>query len=231
MHPDNIDVMNPEDLLQGSVSSSEMFDDFVSPRELAQILTNATVVNVGKLLREYSDAMPDDARDGVVRLLAEKVYEATPDELEEVRYEAQRQRVWPLIKRHVMQRNNKHAQDVHKCENLASFDMLLSAIAKSGSLWLPSPVYHTAGKVLERFVNESTTVTEIDRIQNTAKKWRLLEQIKQAVRGKDQALLRAAERHKSTCGYRLQSGRRYELLQSTAEALRKVENGSWVFMD
>lgn len=231
MHPDNIDVANPEDLLQGEVQPSQMFDDFISPRELADILSEANVTSLGKVLIGYGDVLPNNPKEGIGKLLATKVYEATPDELQEICDDAKNQGVWHIVNRSVMERNNKHARAVYKCENIASFDLLLSAIAKSGSRWLPSPVYHTAGKVLERFVNDADRVTDIDEIQDTADRWRLLGQILKAVAKKDTALRRAIERHKMAYGYRVKSGSRHELITSAAEALRKVESGEWVFED
>lgn len=230
MHENNIDVTNPEDLLQGEVQTSQMFDDFMSPRELADIFEGATVVNIGKVLVEYGDVLPEEPKDGIGKLLAGKVYHATPDELQEICDEAKRQGVWHIVNKHVIERNNKHAQAVHKCETLASFDMMLDAIMPSSG-WLPSSVYHTAGKVLERFVLDTDRVTNIDEIQDMADKWRLLGAIRKVVASQDQALIRAIKRYKQSFGYRVKSGARHKVIESGAKALRMVESGDWVFED
>jgi hypothetical protein len=230
MHENNIDVTNPEDLLEGEIELSQMFDDFISVRELAQILNKAPTVNIGKILVEYGDVLPDNEKDGIGKLLTQKVYNATPGELQDICDEARGQGVWHIVSRSVMERNNKHARAVYKCQSLASFDMMLEAIV-SPSGWLPSPVYHTAGKVLERFVEEADKVSVIDEIQDMAYKWNFLGQIRKFVAKKDDELRRAARRHRSTHGYRVRSGTRHELITSAAEALRKVESGEWVFED
>ncbi len=128
-----------------------------------------------------------------------------------------------------MERNNKHARNVWKCENLPSLDLLLTSIANTTDQRLPAPVYHTLGMVLERFVKNASTVTEIDMIQEIASKWRKLGQIRELVRQRDRALTRCIERYKETYGYRLRSGTRHEIITSAAKALRKVESGEWVF--
>ncbi len=229
MHKNNIDVTNPEDLLLGEVQPAEMFDDFMSARELADIFEGTTVVNIGKVLIEYGDILPEKPKDGIGKLLARKVYEATPDELQGICDEAKRQGVWYIVSRHVMERNNKHARAVYKCETLESFDMMLTSIAKTGSRWLPKCVYHTAGKVLERFVLDTDRVTDIDEIQDMADRWRLLGEIRRLVASQDQALIRAIKRHKNSFGYRVKSGARHEVIESGARALRMVESGEWIF--
>jgi len=222
---------NPEDLFIEYESSEEIFDGGVDTVALANQLDAASAVAIGRLLADYQTSLAPMLSSHLVELLKKKIWDATPDQLEDVVQEAKAEGrdVWQKVRLAVMQRNEYQASQVGTCNNVPAMDMMLKSMAKSGTLWLPRPVYDAMIETLRKMIS-TATMTQLDVIGDFVGAWRCRGVLLEDIKARDKTLVRSVSRYEKTFGYVVRSGARQELVDKARRALRMVENG-WSFVE
>lgn len=228
----NISTMNPEELLEQGYTSKQLFG--TPTREeisLAKAIKKASATAIGKILAEYQQQLNENVEleNHLANLLKAKVEEATPDELEDVVQEAKRagREVWHKVRIHVMERNERLANQVRQAENVASLDLLTEATARADG-WVPRAVYEAGIEVAEKLI-EDANLTQLDQIAEFAHKRHMWSALAKSIKARDAALIRKVNRYEKTFGYVVKSGARQQLVTNVRKAIRMVETEKWQF--
>jgi hypothetical protein len=230
----NPTTTNPELLFEvrDGITSTEVLNGGVDAVELASQLDQATATAIGVILAEHQSALAPLLATHLAGLLKEKVWAASPDELEDIVQQAKDagREVWLQVRPAVIERNDYQAAQVRKCTSPDALEMMLASMAKSDSDWLPAAVYAAAKDSLRDMIKMASMV-QLDTISDVAKAWRCRRDLLPDIKARDQALVRFASRYeKAFGGYVVKSGPRQELVDKVRRAIRMVENG-WEFVD
>lgn len=230
---------NPEDMLAEGYTADELVNGGVSDEyidSLASELASASPVALASMLAANQN-LAQHIVDDVEKLIIEKVWQATPDELEVIVQQAKAEQVWnSRVKAAVMKRNEMQATAVRNCKNLHALDIILYAVSKKGDGWLPAKVYHAAIENVRGWIKEAT-MSELDELSDLASKWRFKHAVLPDIKERDAALIRSLSRAEkvrgdgSVAGYALKSGERQKLVENARRALRMIDSGRWEAME
>lgn len=232
-------VTDPEEMIGEGYSADELLNGGLTDEqinELAAELAKASPTALAKMLA-CNQNLAQHIVDDVEKRIVQKVWEATPDELEVIVEQAKQEKVWSgRVKAAVMRRNEMQATAVRNCKNLAALDVILYAVAKGDDGWLPATVYHAAIKNVRGWIKEAN-MSELDDLSDFASKWRFKHAVLPDIKERDAALIRSLSRAEkvrgdgSVVGYALKSGARQELVNNARRALRMIDSGRWEAME
>jgi hypothetical protein len=225
-------ITNPEDLLADGLTANEVLGGGIDTAELAKQLDQASVAAITEVLVSHQKHLSKYLGRHMSKLIAKKVWDATPEQLEDIIQEAKASGddVWNEVRKIVQRRNDLIASQVAGYTNLDALDALLTSVAKQDGRWLPRPVYDAAKKVVSSMVADAN-MTTLDKIGDFAAKWRFSHEINQALRNRDGHLVRAVDRYKTLIGYTLRSGSRQMAVENARKAIRMVESGYAEWLD
>lgn len=208
--------------------------EVIRVNELAAGLLAASPASLGMLLADNQN-LAEQTVNGIERLIIQKVWDATPDELEQIVAESKEEGVWnSRVKQAVMRRNEQQRTAILECQNLEAMDLMLSSMAKQDG-WLPRPVYQAAAENVRGRI-ATATMTELDELSDFASQWRFKHSVLQDIKDRDAALIQKAKLSElvlddgTSLGYRLKTEVRQMLIQDARKALRMVDSGEWELM-
>jgi len=224
----NYSTINPETLIVDmGMTSQEIFE---GPEglvdEIAKELANSSPVSLAILL-EANQQLAREIVSDIEQVIVQKVWDATPDELEELVEQAKDNKVWnSRVKAAVQRRNQMQVRAIKECHNLEMLDTMLTAMARTRDGWLPASVYEAAKENLAKRI-ETATMTELDTISSLAGRWRVRHALLPAIKERDAALIRTLSRAEVIGGYVLKTGTRKQLIEKPRKALRLIDTGKW----
>jgi len=226
MTAQNIDVVNPEALLEQGYTYSKLFSDLTDTEIVAKV-QQATVPDIARLLSEYQEVIETSLVKRITNVLSAKINKATADELEAIVDECNAigKEVWLIARPYLMIKNNQVADSIRSCATLQEMEKILIKVAKiNGPLrWVPKPVYLALKECLEPRI-AIANLTQLDQLAQMAHRWRQWHDLSPAIKKRDKELLGKASVYQQYSGYVVQSEAKKLLIDEIRTAIRMVED-------